>query len=130
MTLPDETVTTDILIVGGGISGAALAARLAPLGWNIVLVERNPDPIDTARGDHLQPRTAELLDRWGLLERFMVAGAEKRMGTTWKSVDGDVLLDLQALIEQCYRKGRYEKDLDYRADPEPPDDGRAPPRSA
>ena len=80
MTIHDETVTTDVLIVGGGISGAALAARLAPLGWNIVLIERNPDPIDTARGDHLQPYTAELLDRWGLLDNFMAAGAEKRMG--------------------------------------------------
>ena len=34
--------------------------------------------------------------------------------------DADVSLDLQALIDQCYRKGRYEGDLDYRRDPEPP----------
>jgi hypothetical protein len=34
--------------------------------------------------------------------------------------DADVLLDLQALIEQCYRNGRYEGDLDYRLDPDPP----------
>jgi Protein of unknown function (DUF4058) len=34
--------------------------------------------------------------------------------------DEDVLLDLQALIEQCYRKGRYEVDLDYRLDADPP----------
>jgi len=88
-----EPVTTDVLIVGGGIAGPALAARLAPTGWNIVLVERNPDVIDTARGDHLQPYIAALLERWGLLERFMAAGAEKRMGTVWKSVDGQVLLD-------------------------------------
>jgi len=34
--------------------------------------------------------------------------------------DADVPLDLQALIEQCYRKGRYEKDLNYGFDPHPP----------
>jgi hypothetical protein len=34
--------------------------------------------------------------------------------------DADAPLDLQALIEQCYRNGRYEGDLDYRHDPEPP----------
>jgi Protein of unknown function (DUF4058) len=34
--------------------------------------------------------------------------------------DADVPLDLQALIEQCYRKGRYEGDLNYRLDPDPP----------
>jgi 2-polyprenyl-6-methoxyphenol hydroxylase-like FAD-dependent oxidoreductase len=89
----DETLATDVLIVGGGIAGAALAARLAPLGWNIILVERNVGALDTARGDHLQPHAAELLDRWGLLDRFIVAGAEKRMGTVWKGVDGEVLLD-------------------------------------
>lgn len=31
----------------------------------------------------------------------------------------DVPLDLQMLITQCYRNGRYD-DLDYRVDPEPP----------
>jgi hypothetical protein len=31
----------------------------------------------------------------------------------------DVPLDLQSLIEQCYRNGRYD-DLDYRRAPEPP----------
>jgi hypothetical protein len=37
-----------------------------------------------------------------------------------RPADADVPLDLQALIEQCYRKGRYEVDLDYRRDPDPP----------
>lgn len=37
-----------------------------------------------------------------------------------RPTDADVHLDLQALIEQCYRKGRYEVDLDYSRDPEPP----------
>ena len=93
MASEEQHLEVDILIVGGGITGTALAARLAPLGLNIVLVERKAGAIDTARGDHLQPKTAELLDRWGLLDRFMAAGAEKRMGTVWKSTDGEVLLD-------------------------------------
>jgi hypothetical protein len=33
--------------------------------------------------------------------------------------DADVLLDLQQLVDQCYRNGRYD-DLDYRAQPAPP----------
>ncbi len=37
-----------------------------------------------------------------------------------RPTDADVLLDLQALIERCYRNGRYEGDLDYRLDPDPP----------
>lgn len=34
--------------------------------------------------------------------------------------DVDVPLDLQALIDQCYRNGAYQGTVDYAADPEPP----------
>jgi hypothetical protein len=34
--------------------------------------------------------------------------------------DADVPLDLQALVEQCFRNGAYEGTLDYRIDPDPP----------
>jgi hypothetical protein len=44
-----------------------------------------------------------------------------------RETDADVPLDLQALLEQCYRNGGYEDDLDYTLPPEPPldpDDAR------
>jgi hypothetical protein len=34
--------------------------------------------------------------------------------------DADVSLDLQALVEQCYRNGAYEGTLNYATDPDPP----------
>jgi hypothetical protein len=34
--------------------------------------------------------------------------------------DADVPLDLQELIEKCYRNGGYEGTLNYAADPDPP----------
>ena len=34
--------------------------------------------------------------------------------------DADVPLDLQALVEQCYRNGAYEGTLNYAAEPDPP----------
>ncbi len=37
-----------------------------------------------------------------------------------RPTDPDAQLDLQALLEQCYRRGRYESDLNYAVDPEPP----------
>lgn len=36
-----------------------------------------------------------------------------------RETDPDALLDLQALIDQCYRNGRYD-DLNYQAQPAPP----------
>jgi hypothetical protein len=44
-----------------------------------------------------------------------------------RQTDADVPLDLQALIDQCYRNGDYEDDLNYQTDPYPPldpDDAR------
>ena len=37
-----------------------------------------------------------------------------------RSDDADAPLDLQALVEQCYRNGAYEGTLNYAADPDPP----------
>lgn len=34
--------------------------------------------------------------------------------------DADVLLDLQPLVDQCYRNGGYEGTLNYALDPDPP----------
>lgn len=37
-----------------------------------------------------------------------------------RTEDDDVPLDLQPLVDQCYRNGAYEGTLDYAADPVPP----------
>ena len=37
-----------------------------------------------------------------------------------READADVSLDLQALVEACYRNGDYEDDLNYQEDPDPP----------
>jgi hypothetical protein len=37
-----------------------------------------------------------------------------------RQTDADVPLDLQALIDACYRNGGYEADIDYKSDPYPP----------
>jgi hypothetical protein len=34
--------------------------------------------------------------------------------------DSDVPLDLQTLVEQCWRNGGYEGTLNYAVDPDPP----------
>jgi hypothetical protein len=39
-----------------------------------------------------------------------------------RPTDPDIPLDLQTLIDQCYRNGGYDEDIDYRVEPEPPFD--------
>ncbi len=36
-----------------------------------------------------------------------------------RPTDRDVILDLQAIVDQCYRNGGYD-DIDYRGEPDPP----------
>lgn len=82
---------TDVLIIGGGIAGPAVAAALRGRGLKTLLIERSAEPADTARGDHLQPRVCEVLDKWGVLPELFKAGAEKRLGSKWLSSAGDLL---------------------------------------
>ena len=88
-------IETDVLIIGGGIAGPALACGLKDRGYRVILVERSNEPLDTARGDHLQPFSCEILDRWNVLDRFLEAGAEKRLGTRWYSHRGEELLNVK-----------------------------------
>ena len=83
---------SDIAIIGGGIAGPALAAALADTPLRITLVERDAGPLDTVRGDHLQPVTCAALERWGVLPQLRALGAEKRLGSRWYNAQGEEIL--------------------------------------
>ena len=89
----------DIVIIGAGVAGPALAAALVDSGLEILLLEKSDQPADTARGDRLQPRTLEILERWGALGAFFEAGACKSSGSRWYTADGHELFysDIAAL---------------------------------
>ena len=73
----------DVAIIGAGIAGSALATALTSHGFSVRLIDRNDQPLDTARGDHIQPAMAPLLSRWGIWDSLLLAGGEKRFGTRW-----------------------------------------------
>lgn len=69
-----ETLTTDLLIVGGGVTGLAAAEAAAQAGHTVVLVERRPWLGGDARyfgavGDEASPETVsnELIDKLATL---------------------------------------------------------------
>jgi 2-polyprenyl-6-methoxyphenol hydroxylase-like FAD-dependent oxidoreductase len=64
----------DVLIVGAGPTGLTLACELARRGVAHRIVERSPRPFDGSRGKGLQPRTLEVLDDLGLVDRVLAAG--------------------------------------------------------
>ena len=73
----------DVAIIGAGIAGSALATALTNSGFSVHLIDRSDKPLDTARGDHIQPAMAPILSRWGIWDSLLSAGGEKRFGTRW-----------------------------------------------
>ncbi len=62
----DSISTTDVVIVGGGPSGASCAYWLAAAGWSVTLVERKTYPREKTCGDGLTPRSVHQLAAMGL----------------------------------------------------------------
>ena len=67
---PDSatSLTTDVLIVGGGPAGAAAGYWLARHGHQATIVERKSFPREKTCGDGLTPRAVHQLDQMGLSE--------------------------------------------------------------
>jgi len=60
----------DVLVVGGGPSGAATAYWLARAGHDVLVVEKKLFPRDKTCGDGLTPRAVAALDDMGLADRL------------------------------------------------------------
>jgi 2-polyprenyl-6-methoxyphenol hydroxylase-like FAD-dependent oxidoreductase len=64
----------DVLIVGAGPTGLTLACELARAGVTFRLVEAAPGPRPGSRGKGVQPRTLEVFDDLGVVDRVIAAG--------------------------------------------------------
>jgi len=60
----------DVLVVGGGPSGAACAYWLAEAGHDVLLVEKKHFPREKTCGDGLTPRAVRQLEDMGLAEEL------------------------------------------------------------
>ncbi len=64
----------DVLVIGGGPSGAACAYWLATAGHDVVMVERKRYPREKTCGDGLTPRSVRQLEDMGLADELAGAG--------------------------------------------------------
>ncbi|MEU9036489.1 FAD-dependent monooxygenase [Streptomyces sp. NPDC048352] len=78
---------TDVLIVGAGPAGLALAVDLARHGVRALLVERSAGLFPGSRGKGIQPRTLEVFDDLGVLDAIRAAGGPYPVGMIWR--DGE-----------------------------------------
>lgn len=69
-----EDFTCDVLICGAGASGLTLAIDLARRGASFRLIEKLDGPFTGSRGKGIQPRTQEVFEDLGILDRLVSAG--------------------------------------------------------
>ena len=80
---------TEVLIAGAGPAGLTLACELARRGVACLVAERDAEPFAGARGKGLQPRTLEVFEDLGVLERVLeLGGAYPPMRA---EIDGEVV---------------------------------------
>ena len=69
-----QTLSADVLICGAGAAGLTLAIDLARRGVSFRLVEKMSAPFNGSRGKGIQPRTQEVFEDLGILDRVVATG--------------------------------------------------------
>ena len=94
-------VDYDVVVVGGGIAGSALAASLAPAGLSVLVLERLTEFRDRVRGEFMHPWGAAEMDRLDLTATLVAAG-----GNHNPSIVISTLRSRQAEQQHRYQDGR------------------------
>ncbi|MES2533190.1 MAG: FAD-dependent oxidoreductase [Pseudomonadota bacterium] len=69
-----QQLSFDVLICGAGAAGLTLAIDLARRGVSFRLIEKSDAPFRGSRGKGIQPRTQEVFEDLGILDRVVAAG--------------------------------------------------------
>lgn len=69
-------VETKVLVSGAGAAGLTLGIDLARRGVPFVLVDKAPHPFVGSRGKGIQPRSQEVFEDLGVIDRIVAAGGE------------------------------------------------------
>jgi len=70
----NQHFSTDVVICGAGAAGLTLAVELARRGVNFRLIEKLSDPFRGSRGKGIQPRTLEVFEDLGIVDRVVASG--------------------------------------------------------
>ena len=66
---------TEVLVIGAGPTGLALACHLLRLGVRVRIVEKKTGPSTTSKAIGLQYRVSEILACMGVADRFLARGS-------------------------------------------------------
>ncbi|RBW69510.1 FAD-dependent oxidoreductase [Bacillus taeanensis] len=66
----------DVMIIGGGVAGLMLAAKLAHFEIKVLVIEKEENSSSLYKGELLQPKSLEIFDKEKLLEKVLRNGKE------------------------------------------------------
>lgn len=69
-----EDDAINVLICGAGAAGLTLAIDLARRGVSFRLIEKMDDPFQGSRGKGIQPRTLEVFEDLGIVDKIAASG--------------------------------------------------------
>jgi 2-polyprenyl-6-methoxyphenol hydroxylase-like FAD-dependent oxidoreductase len=69
-----QEFTTNVLICGAGAAGLTLAIDLARRGMSFRLIDKMDGPFRGSRGKGIQPRTQEIFEDLGIVDRIVAVG--------------------------------------------------------
>jgi menaquinone-9 beta-reductase len=81
----------DVIVVGGGPSGASTAFALARAGARVLVLDRARFPRPKPCAEYLSPQASRLLSGMGALERVERAGAAHLAGMTVRAPNGALI---------------------------------------
>jgi 2-polyprenyl-6-methoxyphenol hydroxylase-like FAD-dependent oxidoreductase len=79
---------TDVVICGAGATGLVLAIELARRGVAFRVLEKLAEPCAGSRGKGIQPRTQEIFEQLGVLDRVVAAGGKYPIQRTYGEAGG------------------------------------------
>lgn len=106
---PQPTSAVAVLIVGAGPAGLTLACELARRGISYRLVEKAPGPQPGSRGKGVQPRSLEVFEDLGVVDRVLAHG---RMAMPIRSTSPDGQVTSSGSVPETLRN---RPDIPYPA---------------
>jgi len=94
--MADPTTTPDVLICGAGAAGLTLAVDLARRGVGFRIVDKAEGPFPGSRGKGLQPRSQEVFDDLGVLDRLLETARPYPPQRVWRA---DGTFDVETMSE-------------------------------
>jgi len=92
-----------VLICGAGAAGLTLAVDLARRGVSFRLIEKMDGPFRGSRGKGIQPRTQEIFEDLGIIDRIVAAGARARSPRSRSKSRNGVLDCSRATVHQMHQ---------------------------